>query len=179
MPTTREERERLRGLYREWRERVEAFEDGDDNARPELARMLLAAECIIALPTLLDALDEADALHASDEQAIAHAQAMQRLLAEQLRTAGRERDELRLRLAIWSGEGVPSGWEAAADGYPYLVRRRGEWAVTIDPQARIGFAWAGWWRLGEDDCAEQVIESAATATEALAAAEAWLAAVAP
>lgn len=82
--------------------------------------------------------------------------------------------ETRLRLAIWSGEGVPDGWEAAADGYPYLVRRRGEWAVTIDPQARIGFAWAGWWRLGEDDCAEQVIESVATATEALAAAQAWL-----
>lgn len=88
--------------------------------------------------------------------------------------------EARLRLAIWSGEGVPSGWEAAADGEPYLVRRRGAWAVTLDPhRGDTRVSWVGWHRLGTEDGGAVLRVGQATATEALAAAEAWLAAVAP
>lgn len=101
-------------------------------------------------------------------------------LVEALEEARADLAEARLRLAIWSGEGVPEGWEAAADGEPYLVRRRGEWAVTLDPLADGGAAWAGWWRLGEcERCEEREYQRTATVTEALAAAEAWLAGVAP
>lgn len=82
--------------------------------------------------------------------------------------------ETRLRLAIWSGEGVPEGWEAAADGDPYIVRTVGKRRARVAPDGR-------WDAIGTtlDGPGRRVHPDPRPVLEALAAAEAWLAGVAP
>jgi len=85
--------------------------------------------------------------------------------------------EARARLAVWSGEGVPEGWRAIADGEPYLTRRDGPWRVDVDPRG----GWSGW--RDDDPIGDGYIEivhesDAGSVLAALAEAEAWLARVA-
>jgi hypothetical protein len=84
-------------------------------------------------------------------------------------------DEERARLAVWSGEGVPEGWRAIADGEPYLTRRAGPWRVDVDPYGE----WSGW--RDDDPIGDGYIEivhesDAGSVLAAIAEAEAWLAA---
>lgn len=113
MPTTREE---LRADVRA--AGAEARRLFGDNPRAVRAFDRLAD----VQGALLDALDAADALHASDEEAIAHAQAMQRLIAEQLWAAERREEALRAwvrEAARWidadATEAAESGAPRAAD----------------------------------------------------------------
>lgn len=77
--------------------------------------------------------------------------------------------ETRLRLAIWSGEGVPEGWEAEADGVPSIRRIVGRRAVRVGLED--GPYWEGW--TVERDPLEDGA-GCASALDALRAAEAWL-----
>lgn len=81
--------------------------------------------------------------------------------------------EARLRLAIWSGEGVPEGWTAAADGVPSIERDLGDLTAEVYADGR----WLIWRDLRDDLAPGVVVEDhpgPRETTEALRAAEAWL-----
>ena len=102
-------------------------------------------------------------------------EATMRALYDDIEQARDHLAEASARLAVWSGEGVPEGWRAVADGEPYLTRRAGPWRVDVDPYGE----WSGW--RDDDPIGDGYIEivhesDAGSVLAALAEAEAWLAA---
>lgn len=80
--------------------------------------------------------------------------------------------ETRLRLAIWSGEGVPEGWSAAADGVPSIERDLGDLTAEVYADGR----WLIWRDLRDDLAPGVVVEDhpgPRPVLTACAEAEAW------
>jgi hypothetical protein len=99
----------------------------------------------------------------------------ERRLLDRLATLEADLAELRLRLAIWSGDDVPEGWTADADGTPHLRQRAGDRVVRLgyDGDEEPTAWWEGW----RDRCGTFPTDGSRcpTVTAAKAEAEAWLA----